>query len=129
MKFKIRIDPCKTGKHLRLRFEERVNRPRNEKLELLLCDEDQQESTLGNIYMTLVCANEKKPRLVLVCSEEMNWFTRLEKAVGQYMTIVTITADDDLLSMYGVNKVRACLRDKNDVMFFAGTMHGRVFLG
>lgn len=72
----------------------------------------------------MICADERKPRLVLVCSEEMNWFTKLVKTVGQYMTIVTITADDDLLSLYGINKVRACLRDENAVMFFAGPCTG-----
>ena len=36
------------------------------------------------------------------------------------MTIATITAGDDLLSMYGINKTLACLRDHNDTMFFAG---------
>ena len=30
------------------------------------------------------------------------------------MTIATITAGDDLLSMYGINKTLACLRDHND---------------
>ena len=40
------------------------------------------------------------------------------------MTVVTITADDDLLSMYGINKAIACLRDRNDVMFFAGPCTG-----
>ena len=40
------------------------------------------------------------------------------------MTIITITADDDLLSLYGINKVRACLRDENDVVFFAGPCTG-----
>ena len=121
---KIRNDVCKTNKHLRLGFGDRRNRPQDEKLELLLCEEDQHDDRLGNIYMTLIGADERRPRLVLVCSEEINWFTKLEKVVGQYMTIVTITADDDLLSLYGVNKVRACLRDENDVMFFAGPCTG-----
>ena len=121
---KIRNDVCKTNKHLRLGFGDRRNRPRDEKLELLLCDEDQHDDRIGNIYMTLIGADERRPRLVLVCSEEINWFTKLEKVVGQYMTIITITADDDLLSLYGVNKVRACLRDENDVVFFAGPCTG-----
>ena len=92
-------------------------------LDLLLCEEDQENESVGNIHVTLISADERKPRLVLVCSEEINWFTRLEKILGQYMTIVTITADDDL-SLYGLNKVRACLRDENDVMFFAGPCTG-----
>ena len=121
---KIRNDVCKTNKHLRLGFGDRRNRPRDEKLELLLCDEDQHDDRIGNIYMTLIGADERRPRLVLVCSEEINWFTKLEKVVGQYMTIITITADDDLLSLYGINKVRACLRDENDVVFFAGPCTG-----
>ena len=96
----------------------------NGMIELELCEEDQCDESLGNLQITLISADERKPRLVLVCSEESNWFTKLENAIGQYMTIVTITADDDLLSMYGVNKVRSCLRDRNDAMFFAGPCTG-----
>ena len=40
---KIRNDVCKTNKHLRLGFGDRRNRPRDEKLELLLCEEDQHD--------------------------------------------------------------------------------------
>ena len=81
---------------------------------------------LGNIFIALVSADERKPRLVLVCSEETNWFKRPEKIV--YNRTIhdyrDITADDYFLSMYGVNKARACLRDRNDVMFVAGPCTG-----
>ena len=121
---KIRNDPCKTGKMMRLKLDFGGRRMGEGNLDLLLCEEDQADDDIGNISITLYSANEKKPRLVLVCSEESIWFTKLEKVVGQYMTIVTITADDDLLSLYGVNKARACLRDENDAMFFAGPCTG-----
>ena len=121
---KIRNDPCKTGKLMKLKLEVGGHRLSEARLDLLLCEEDQANDGMGNESITLISADERKPRLVLVCSEESNWFTKLERAVGQYMTIVTITADDDLLSMYGVNKARACLRDKNDAMFFAGPCTG-----
>ena len=121
---KIRNDPCKTGKMMRLKLDFGGPRMGEGNLDLLLCEEDQADDDIGNISITLYSANEKKPRLVLVCSEESNWFTKLEKVVGQYMTIVTITADDDLLSLYGVNKARACLRDESDAMFFAGPCTG-----
>lgn len=91
---------------------------------MLLCEEDQEDEAVGNVFITLKAADERKPRLVLVCSEEINWFTKLERIVGQYMVVVTITADDDILSVYGIDKARACLRDENDVMFFAGPCTG-----
>ena len=121
---KIRNDPCKMGKRMRLDLEVRGRRSPGDGLELLLCEEDQANDKMGNLTITLLSADDRKPRLVLVCSEESNWFTRLEKAVGQYMIIVTITADDDLLSLYGVNKAKACLRNEDDAMFFAGPCTG-----
>lgn len=86
----------------------------------LLCEEDQDNSSsITGFHIVLLGANELKPRLVLVCCEEENWFTQLETPFGQYTTIATITAGDDLLS--GLNKALACLGDHNDAMFFAGT--------
>ena len=120
----IRNDQFKTDKRMSLRLKGGGYRSTDGCLDLLLCDDDQEDDSLGNLFITLISAEEKRPRLVLVCSEEINWFTRLEKIVGQYMTIVTITADDDLLTMYGVNKARACLRDRNDIMFLAGPCTG-----
>ena len=120
----IRNLPCKTNKHVRLETRDGRNGKYGGLLELELCEEDQSDETLGNVGVLLISADERIPRLVLVCSEESNWFTKLENAVGQYMTIVTITADDDLLSMYGVNKVKSCLRNRNDAMFFAGPCTG-----
>ncbi len=120
----IRNHPCKTNKRVRLEMVTGGQGQFGGMLELGLCEEDQCNDELGNVGVTLISADERKPRLVLVCSEESNWFTKLENAVGQYMTIVTITADDDLLSMYGMNKVMSCLRDRNDAMFFAGPCTG-----
>ena len=107
----IRNHPCKTNKRARLETITGGQGQHGGMIELELCEEDQYNEDLGNLHVTLTSADERKPRLVLVCSEESNWFTKLENAVGQYMTIVTITADDDLLSMYGINKVKSCLRD------------------
>ena len=120
----IRNQPCKINKRVRVETKTGKLGQCNGFLELELCDEDKDNEHLGNLHLMLISADEKKPRLVLVCSEESNWFTKLENAVGQYMTVVTITADDDLLPEYGVNKVRACLRNKNDAMFFAGPCAG-----
>ena len=120
----IRNHPCKTNKRVRLETVTGSRGQHDGMIELELCEEDQCNGSLGNLQVALISADERKPRLVLVCSEESNWFTKLENAIGQYMTIVTITADDDLLSMYGVNKVRSCLRDRNDAMFLAGPCTG-----
>ncbi len=121
---KIRNEKCKTKKRAGISLVDGGYRKQEGYLDLLLCEEDQEDETVGNVFITLIAADERKPRLVLVCSEEINWFTKLERIVGQYMIIVTITADDDLLSTYGINKARACLRDENDVMFFAGPCTG-----
>ena len=120
----IRNERCKTDKRMCLKLTGGGYRLTDGQLDLVLCEEDQENDSVGNVHVTLISADERKPRLVLVCSEEINWFTRLERLIGQYMTVVTITADDDLLSLYGINKVRACLREENDVMFFAGPCTG-----
>ena len=75
------------------------------------------------------------PRMVLLCSEETNWFTilnakRQEKygrreGVGQInLLVVTITIHDDLNSDYGLHKASLSLRDHRDTMFFAGPCTG-----
>ena len=75
------------------------------------------------------------PRMVLLCSEETNWFTvlnskRQEKygrreGVGQInLLVVTITIHDDLNSDYGLHKASLSLRDCRDTMFFAGPCTG-----
>ena len=104
----IRNHPCKTNKRVRLETITGGQGQHGGMIELELCEEDQYNEDLGNLHVTLTSADERKPRL----------------AVGQYMTIVAITADDDLLSMYGINKVKSCLRDRNDAMFFAGPCTG-----
>ena len=48
-------------------------------IELELCEEDQCSESLGNLQVTLISADERKPRFVLVCSEESNWFTPLRR--------------------------------------------------
>ena len=70
-------------------------------------DEDQEDDSLGNIFIALVSADERKPRLVLVCSEETNWFTRPEKIVNN-RTIHDyrdITADDYFCQCMGSTKL------------------------
>ena len=80
---KVRNDPCKMGKLMKLKLEVGGHQMSEGRLELLLCEEDQANYRMGNISITLISADERKPRLVLVCSEESNWFTKLEKAIGQ----------------------------------------------
>lgn len=75
------------------------------------------------------------PRLVLLCSEELNWFTvlnakrqdrriRSEGVKGINLLIITITIHDDLNSDYGFHKASLSLRDERDTMFFAGPCTG-----
>ena len=71
------------------------------------------------------------PRMVLLCSEEVNWLTvlnakrqiryeREEGACSASLLIVTITIHDDLNSDFGFHKASLSLRDERDTMFFAG---------
>ena len=66
------------------------------------------------------------PCFVLLCSEERNWFTFLQNKMKDEMKfhVVPITEDDDMLSPYGINKARRCLRTKLDSVFFAGPCTG-----
>ena len=89
--------------------------------------EDQNLSVFGglDINVTLVELPDEVPTLVLLCSEERNWFTQLTKNPRKHeFHVVTITEDDDLLSSYGYCKVKACLRSKLDTAFFSGPCAG-----
>ena len=89
--------------------------------------EDQKMSNYGNldIHITLAELPKHTPALVLLCSEERNWFTQLASHHRKYkFHVVTITEDDDLLSSYGHCKVKACLRTSADTSFFSGPCTG-----
>ena len=121
-KVQIRNQPCKSDKRVRVETKSGRNGECGSFVELELCEEDQEDIAIGNVHIVLISADARKPRLVLVCSEESNRFTKLETAIGQYMTSVTITADDDLLSRYIWCEQGKGMpyRDENDAMFFAG---------
>ena len=82
-KVQIRSQPCKNDKRIRVETKTGTHGVYSSSIELELCDEDQDNANIGNIHIVLISADEKKPRLVLVCSEETNWLTRLEEAIGQ----------------------------------------------
>ena len=93
------------------------------------------QPTLMNIEITMYEIPRETPRLVLLCSEEVNWFTilnakRQEKygrreGVGEIsMLVVTITIHDDLNSEYGFKKASYSVRDERDSMFFSGPCTG-----
>ena len=78
---------------------------------------DGRKNTIGDIGIEIVMQEipDYVPRMVLLCSEETNWFTvlnakRQEKygrreGVGQInLLVVTITIHDDLNSDYGIHK-------------------------
>ena len=86
-----------------------------------------------HIYVQLWEVPQKMPCFVLLCSEETNWFTkqhghrannqkREHKRLCEF--IVTITADDDLLSSYGQGRAKAAIRSKDDGLMFAGPCTG-----
>ena len=88
-----------------------------------------------SVEITMWEIPQETPRMVLLCSEETNWFTvlnakRQEKygrreGVGKIkLLVVTITVHDDLNSDYGFHKASLSLRDSRDTMFFAGPCTG-----
>ena len=102
---------------------------------------------VGTVQLIMVRSNNNKeikfvfeiphevPRLVLLCSEEVNGFTILNtktqekfgrrEGVGEVtLLVVTITVHDDLNSDYGFKKASTSLRDERDSMFFAGPCTG-----
>ena len=91
--------------------------------------------TLMNIEVTMVEIPQEIPRLVLLCSEEVNWFTilnakrqekygRREGVGGISLLVVTITIHDDLNSEYGFKKASYSVRDERDSVFFSGPCTG-----
>ena len=100
-----------------------------------LLGDRKEERTQQNIVINMWEIADDSPRLVLLCSEESNWFTtmnakRQEKlgrreGVGEISTaVITITIHDDLNSDYGLHKAALSLRDERDTMFFAGPCTG-----
>ncbi len=80
---------------------------------------------LRNIEITMGEIPQETPRMVLLCSEEVNRFTilnakRQEKygrreGVGEInLLVVTITIHDDLNSDYGFRKASSSMRDGRD---------------
>ena len=103
----------KNGKEMVYRFDRSI--------------EDQNLSVFGglDIKVTLAELPGEVPTLVLLCSEERNWFTQLTKTPRKHeFHVVTVTEDDDLLSNYGYCKVKAGLRSKLDTAFFSGPCTG-----
>ena len=110
--------------------------PSDEDYELLrMIDKENNGKGKGNVEVTMWEIPKETPRMVLLCSEETNWFTvlnakRQEKygrreGVGEIsLLVVTITIHDDLNSDYGFHKASLSLRDNRDSMFFAGPCTG-----
>ena len=93
------------------------------------------QPTLMNVEITMYEIPQETPRLVLLCSEEVNWFTvlnakRQEKygrreGVGDIsLLVMTITIHDDLNSEYGFKKASHSVRNEGDSIFFSGPCTG-----
>ena len=100
-----------------------------------LIDKQAKEGEERGIVVTMKEIPDFVPRMVLLCSEETNWFTRMntkrqekygrrEGTGGINLLVVTITINDDLNSDYGFHKASLSLRDYKDTMFFAGPCTG-----
>ena len=88
-----------------------------------------------NVVITMFEIQHEIPRMVLLCSEEVNWFTVLnakrqakhskkEGACIANLLIDMITIHDDLNSDDGFHKASLSFRDDRDTMFFAGPCAG-----
>lgn len=65
------------------------------------------------------------PCMLLVCAEHTSLFARTVPRMKHVVIhLETITEDDDLLSTYGIQKWRRCVRSNNDCVFFAGPCTG-----
>ena len=108
----------------------------DEDFELMKLIKKQHASNEGcNVVITMFEIQSDVPRMVLLCSEEVNWFTILsakrylkrmkkEGTSKADLLIVTITIHDDLNSDYGLQKASISLRNERDIMFFAGPCTG-----
>ena len=103
---------------------------KNRTLEFLFdkstCDLMTSKFAKFSLAINLIEVPREVPCFVLLCSEERNWFTFLQNTMKEEMRfhVVPITEDDDMLSPYGINKARRCLRTKLDSVFFAGPCTG-----
>ena len=59
-----------------------------------------------------------KPAVLLLCSEEINNFTRIAPKLE--MPVITVSQSDDFLSPYGLARANAVVRTCKDVVMFAG---------
>eukprot|EP00435_Cladocopium_sp_Y103_P038752 s1874_g10.t1 len=90
-----------------------------------MCDYALTKFKMKSIVMDLYELPPNKPCFLLMCAEERNWFTFLQGTMeGILFHIVSIPADDDLLSSYGRAIVKTCMRSKSDSSFFAGPCTG-----
>ena len=100
-----------------------------------LIDKQAKEGEERGIVVTMQEIPDLVPRMVLLCSEETNWFmimnTKRQEKYGRRegtgdinLLVVTITIHDDLNSDYGFHKASLSLRDYKDTMFFAGPCTG-----
>ena len=108
----------------------------DEDFELMKLVRKQSSSGEGcNVVITIFEIQHEVPRMVLFCSEKVNWFTVLnakrqakhskkEGSCNANLLVVTTTIHDDLNSDYGFHKASLSLRDDRDTMFFAGPCTG-----
>ena len=100
-----------------------------------LVDKRAKEGVERGIVVMMQEIPDSVPRMVLLCSEETNWFTvmntkrqekygRREGTGSINLLVVTITIHDDLNSDYGFHKASLSLRDEKDTIFFAGPCTG-----
>ena len=100
-----------------------------------LTDKQTKEGEERGVVVMMREIPDSVPRMVLLCSEETNWFTimntkrqekygRREGTGGISLLVITITIHDDLNSDYGFHKASLSLRNDKDTMFFAGPCTG-----
>ena len=105
-----------------------------------LTDKQTKEGEERGIVVMMREIPDPLPRMVLLCSEETNWFTimntkrqekygRREGTGGISLLVITITIHDDLNSDYGFHKASLSLRNEKDTNVLCRAMHWGVIVG
>ena len=75
-------------------------------------------------FLDLYELKDETPCLLLMCAEEQSLFTKVHhRDRFKLLHVVTITEDDNLLSLFGRAKWK-CIRTASDCVFFAGPCAG-----
>lgn len=122
-----RMDSKRIGRMGEVHLVLERNDKRNRKYEFSRSPTDHQHTKFldHDLVITMREIPMKRPILLLMCAEIKSLMTKLyQKIEDPTFSLVTLTEDDNLLSVYGRHKWKACIRNKDDCVFFAGPCTG-----